>query len=186
MDLSLMLSMCNKVQLIDDCAPVQSMPYFDGLAEVWSSPHPNAHMLDDFHIFCDVATKTTYAFYVSVGGFFGNGKTLFAGGLSIDSGAIESADAEVETHIAGYKWLSDGTTFMLETDIEDVPNVAWCDLDDWIYGALYFWDMNPDGTFVEKEPMSDEDIAMMQEALFSLGFENSSPEVSHLEDCLSQ
>ena len=181
---------------------IHLMPNFDALAETWlhDAEIPNGSICDEFSIFCDLEDKSTYAIIRQIGGFFRAG-TIFAAGMAIDSSSFTpdpDYQAEDKISIAGYRWAEDGaTTYLSNTStIEDELNEAWADCDDWLFGPLFFWGINPDGTIDPPPPPGfcyaiEEDGTKelqplprreeIEEQLLSIGFEHQNDDTEMLE-----
>lgn len=182
-DLQRLLGECD---VIGDHPPAQHlMPNFDALAWEWLNQEhiPNSHIMDEFSIWCDMASQKTYAIIKSVGGFFRNG-AIFGGGLQLDV----SDEVSEKICIAGYCWESDGTTWTLSNTarIEDELNEAWCDCDDWLFGPCFFMDINPDGTIRERKPVTFPPREKIEKALFNLGFRRPDHETAVLESLVAR
>lgn len=177
------------------------MPNFAELGYGWAiEDMPNGFIRDEFAFFSDLDTKATYALIKQTGGFFRAG-SIFAGGLQIPADAIQldpayEAEAAEKISIAGYKWLPDGTTYLLSntSQIEDGCNEAWADCDDWLFGAFFFWAFNADGTLKaatpegmarcyggEEEFLPAPDQEEIEKLLFELGFERPASQIEELE-----
>ena len=192
-----LLSACDAVKA--DAPVCFSMPSFDCLAEIWALDEcGNASIRDEFHIWCDVQSKATYALIEQVGGFFRIGAdepyVALAGGLEMP-GFIPDSDyaAEVagQVAIAGYKWGADGATWLLGNELQAE---AWADCDDWLFSPFYFADFQADGALIPPPPPGmirayggDEeflpapDIEEIERALFNLGARRPDSEIKELE-----
>jgi len=194
-----------------DCAKADMpyehiMPNFDALAYEWGLEElSNGFIRDEFCIFSEIDTHTTYAIFKQIGGFFRAGSMLNAGGLQIPASAINldpayQAEAAEKISIAGYKWEEDGSTFLLSnsSQLEEGGNEAWADCDDWLFGPFFFWGFNPDGSLKDAAPEGmlpcyggDEeflpapDQEEIEKLLFELGFERPAGQIEELEALLT-
>lgn len=174
-----LLSECS--DLTEAYAPVTYlMPNFYALGLDWCHDCANSHIRDEFTIWSDVVTKSTYAVIRSIGGFFRG--DVFAGEFKISGDKISPESAKVS--IAGYRWDQDGSTWFVEntSQIKDELNEAWCDVDDWLFGAFFFWNFNADGSVKPPEPRRKDspDSDEIEKKLFEMGFLRENPSLEKL------
>lgn len=180
-DLEALLAECVDVNRAD--YPVEHvMPNFDVLADEWLNQEsvPNSHIMDEFSIWSDVISRDTYAILKAIGGFF-RSEVVFVGNMSAESPSAPQSNHKV--CIAGYRWEQDGTTWTLEntSNIVDKLNEAWCDVDDWLFGPLFFWEYESDGTTKPKDDKPTLGREEVEKTLFDLGFKRSDGQTEMLD-----